>query len=114
MARMTPHLCSYPYCPNVVEGPGRCAEHAYPRRSRNAGGVTPGGYGARGWREAARAYREAHPKCEAPGCLELADLVHHIDGRRPDDAGANAWTNLASLCSRHHRVITEHPDAFVL
>ncbi len=115
MARMTPHLCSYPGCPEIlVGGPGRCERHPYPRRSRKAGVATAGGYGDRAWARVSRAYRAEHPRCEAPGCREDSAIVHHIDGRRPDDPGANEWSNLAALCAAHHTQITRHPDAFAL
>jgi 5-methylcytosine-specific restriction protein A len=95
------YLCRQPYCPNVIERPGYCPEHQ-PARTR-WGKPTSGsrrGYGTRQWRNASKAYLTAHPTCER--CGQPATEVHHLDGRHPDEPGANAWTNLLGLCHPCH------------
>jgi 5-methylcytosine-specific restriction enzyme A len=98
----TPHLCAQPYCTNLVDGPGRCAEHATARTT--ASPAADHGYGARAWRNVRDAYIAAHPTCER--CPRPAYDVHHRDGRRPRDPGANDFENLEALCRRCHRAET--------
>ena len=96
----TPHLCSQPWCPNIIDGTGYCHEH---RRAGTARG-TPG-YGTRSWRRVRDAYIAAHPVCE--GCRRApATEVHHRDHRHPSAPGANAWTNLMALCHPCHAKLT--------
>jgi 5-methylcytosine-specific restriction enzyme A len=113
--RATPHLCGYPGCPVILEhGAGLCEEHRRLRRAPRRS-VPDRGYSDRSWRNARDQFMRAHPDCQAPGCLAEARIAHHIDGSRPNSPGApNRWSNLAALCPRHHRLITNHPDAFAL
>ena len=99
MSGDTPHLCAEPYCPNIVEGVGRCPEH----RSAESGTA---GYGY-AWRKIRDRYFAAHPMCETPGCGQAGRDVHHRDGRHPWEPGANAWSNLETLCRSCHRLATE-------
>lgn len=99
MSGDTPHLCAEPWCTNIVEGVGRCPEH----RSAESGTA---GYGY-AWRKIRDAYFAAHPTCETPGCGQAGRDVHHRDGRHPWDPGANAWSNLETLCRSCHRLATE-------
>ena len=110
MSRNTPHLCSYPGCPNIVDGgAGRCPDHPYPNR-RAGPTATPGGYGDRGWRNRRARYARDHPTCEWPGCRQPVGIVHHLHGLRPDEPGGLDPANLRSTCHHHHRVVTAHPD----
>ena len=100
MSRTTPHLCAEPSCRVILDdGPGRCPEHRGTPRSG-----TPG-YGA-AWRRARDPYIAEHPDCEI--CGRPAVDVHHRDGRHPSAPGANAQSNLQSLCRSCHRRETEH------
>ena len=105
-------LCNHPGCGVILDTPGRCDAHPYPRR--RSGTATPGGYGTRAWRSARDSYMRANPTCQALGCQQPARICHHRDGRRPQDPGANAWTNLAAMCDACHRLITVHPERVAL
>lgn len=50
-------------------------------------------------------YRQAHPRCEHPGCPRLTDTVDHIV---PIAEGGSRYdpTNYQSLCRDHHRLKT--------
>jgi hypothetical protein len=111
MARATPHLCGHPYCSEVLlDGPGYCEEHRRLHRAPRRAGPDHG-YTSRAWRRVAKAYRDEHPVCEADACSERAVLVHHRDGSRPNSPGRpNRWQNLASMCVRHHRLLTNGHD----
>lgn len=92
----TPHLCAEPGCPNVIDGPGRCAEHRrdfYPN--------TDNSLYRHGWRRIRDAYIADHPRCESCHVRAAAE-VHHRD----HDPRNNAATNLAALCASCHRKIT--------
>jgi hypothetical protein len=105
--RATPHLCSHPGCATVIDGgPGRCGAHGLPVRRGSDG------YGHR-WAKLSRAYRDAHPRCEArlPNglpCGAPAVDTHHRDHGRPGSPRFFDWDNLQSLCRSHHREATEH------
>jgi 5-methylcytosine-specific restriction endonuclease McrA len=110
LARNTPHLCAEPYCGEVLlTAPGYCEQHRKQHRAPRRTGPDRG-YTSRTWRRVCDAYIRAHPDCEAVGCDQPAALVHHRDGRRPADPGANAWSNLAALCARCHRRLTNGHD----
>jgi 5-methylcytosine-specific restriction enzyme A len=98
MTRGTPHLCGAPYCPNIVDGPGRCPQH---RASgwQSWAGADPGAYD-RAWRKVRDAYIQAHPACER--CGAPAVEVHHLN-HQPRD---NREANLMSVCLDCHRRLT--------
>ena len=99
----TPHLCSEPYCTAIVEGAGRCPEHA---RGWDRWTGPEGAYGS-AWRKARDAYIREHPRCETPGCAARASEVHHVN-HDPTDHRA---VNLMSLCLAHHRSETGRAGA---
>jgi 5-methylcytosine-specific restriction protein A len=101
VSRKTPHLCAEPFCPNVVDGPGRCPEHRHGRARSGSDG-----YGAK-WRKVRDAYLREHPACEGCGSSGPWLDVHHRDGRSPLEPGANDWHNLQTLCRSCHRRVTE-------
>jgi 5-methylcytosine-specific restriction protein A len=61
--------------------------------------ATQRGYDAK-WRRIRAAFLKAHPYCEEPGCLEVANTVDHVDGSGP--RGNNSWANLRAYCPKHH------------
>jgi len=66
-------------------------------------------YQTAAWRKlrAQRLALDGH-KCVVPGCGRRANTVDHIKRRR--DGGADALTNLRSLCDQHDRSIKEMPS----
>ena len=110
MARSTPHLCAHPGCPEILEhGPGYCEQHRKQHRAPRRTGPDHG-YSDRAWRRARDAYIREHAVCEAVGCTAAAVVVHHSDGARPNQPGANRSSNLAAMCVRCHRRLTNgHP-----
>jgi 5-methylcytosine-specific restriction protein A len=97
-------LCSIPFCPNLVESPGRCPDHGSTSwdawRQTDEGKRKSRGYGS-AWRRVRDAYLRSHPLCEE--CGQPAHEVNHRDGRSPLEPGANAESNLQALCRRCHR-----------
>lgn len=63
------------------------------------------GYDAR-WRRTRARYLREHPHCEHPDCRELANEVHHRDGRGPNGPRGHDAANLQALCKPHHSRIT--------
>jgi 5-methylcytosine-specific restriction enzyme A len=105
-------LCSQPACTEVgVDVPGGwlCETHRKERRAPRRTTIDPA-YSSSEWKRTRAAYRQAHPTCQALGCPEPVAVVHHIDGLGPSGPRGYDWTNLASLCVRHHRLITCHPE----
>ncbi len=104
-------VCSRPGCINLVDGRGSlCLEHTQQlRRQRDSGNRRPNSrqnYGPR-WPETRRAYLAAHPfcvKCNAP-----AQHVDHIVAVAAGGAVLD-WSNLQSLCHRHHSIKTASQD----
>jgi 5-methylcytosine-specific restriction enzyme A len=46
-------------------------------------------------------YLNAHPMCEVLGCNSIGDEVDHII-ELSDDGDALDWSNLQTLCDKHH------------
>jgi len=88
-----------PLCPNIVDGPGRCAEH---RRGAASGAS---GYGAK-WAKLRARFIAQHPVCELCGSPRPLD-AHHVDHARPGDPTFYRWDNLQALCRSCHRKLTE-------
>jgi 5-methylcytosine-specific restriction protein A len=97
MARMTEHLCSEPFCSEIVIGPGRCEKHRRKAWGR-VPATPPGAYGW-AWKKTRDAYIRAHPRCEHLACTAPASEVHH----RNHDPLDNRWSNLEALCLDCHR-----------
>lgn len=102
-------LCLEPSCPNVATARGRCDEHrkALERdrsRVRRAEGVERNRFYARKhWRMVRKAKLCANPLCELehPGCLGIANEVHHQVAM--EDGGAEYdMANLVSTCKPCH------------
>lgn len=89
-------LCAEPWCPNIIDGPGRyCAEHS----RQMFAGIDPAPYrGA--WPKIRNAHIARHPRCQQ--CGAPAAEVHHFDHNPRNNNPAN----LASLCEPCHRTIT--------
>ncbi len=93
-----------------VRGGWYCEQHRTQHRAPRRTGPDHG-YSSHTWRKVRDAYIRQHPRCEAIGCTAPAAVVHHRDDRRPNDPGANHWSNLASMCVRCHRRLTNgHAD----
>lgn len=101
--------CSYPGCPELVDG-RYCEEHKrevnhhYNRHQRDP--ETSKRYGRR-WRKIRKTYITAHPLCEAckkQGKFTPAEEVHHI--KPLSDGGTHSYENLMSLCKSCHSTIT--------
>jgi 5-methylcytosine-specific restriction protein A len=97
--RTTPHLCSFPGCPNVIEGAGRCPDHQ--RKNWKRDGPSAPEYGTRRWRNLRDAYIAEHPRCER--CGKQAQQVHHRDHCEPGTPTFWQWSNLESVCLSCHR-----------
>jgi 5-methylcytosine-specific restriction endonuclease McrA len=105
----TPHLCSVPFCPNVVEdGPGRCEQHRpsgwteYKRAGRSDRYDDPA------WKRLRARHIRVHPTCAR--CGNPAEHVHHRDR---DPARFLDPTNLESLCADCHASETGRQGALV-
>lgn len=91
------HPCTFPGCRALISGKGsRCPEH------------DDSIYGLRVWRNLRDSYIRDHPYCEAPGCRAPATDVDHKIARR--DGGLDTYSNLQSLCHRHHSIKTATTD----
>jgi 5-methylcytosine-specific restriction enzyme A len=55
----------------------------------------------------AAALKRDHYTCVVPGCGRRAVVVDHVKRRR--DGGADALSNLRSLCDMHDRQLKERP-----
>jgi 5-methylcytosine-specific restriction enzyme A len=96
--RNTPHLCSQPYCTNIVEGAGRCPEHR--TNSWQTATVDRTVYG-HAWRKIRDVCIAQHPTCQR--CHQRpSKQVHHLD-HNPRN---NQPSNLAAWCARCHRAET--------
>lgn len=109
MPRKPKRPCSFPGCPELVDG-RFCAAHEqeenrrYEKYQRDP--ETRKRYG-RSWRKIRKLFITAHPLCEE--CLRLgkvkaADEVHHIVPLR--EGGTHSFSNLMSLCKSCHSKIT--------
>lgn len=116
MPRKPKRPCSYPNCPELVEG-RFCKKHEkeynknYEKYKRNT--ETYKRYG-KAWRVIRKRYISGHPLCEK--CLEenrmtKAEHVHHI--KPLSLGGTNDEENLMSLCkSCHSKIHAELGDRF--
>nr|DAQ42308.1 MAG TPA: HNH endonuclease [Caudoviricetes sp.] len=103
--------CSYPSCPELVDG-RYCEKHQkqadahYNKYERDP--ATRRRYG-RAWKRIRDRYIAAHPLCEEcgkRGILTPAEEVHHI--KPLSRGGTHAEDNLMSLCTSCHSAITAH------
>jgi hypothetical protein len=109
---MTPHLCSVPNCPNIVEGPGKCAEHAtdgwskWKRTTANGAARTGVAYGWRWTRTRNERMRIAHGICEV--CrVEAATSVHHVRHQTPDADDFYSVDAVIAVCDGCHRRLSQ-------
>ncbi|WNF36838.1 HNH endonuclease signature motif containing protein [Bacillaceae bacterium IKA-2] len=109
MPRKPKKPCSYPSCPELVDG-RYCEEHQklidkqYNRYQRDP--ATRKRYGKQ-WRRIRDSYINAHPLCEQckkDGKLTPAQEVHHI--KPLSKGGTHDESNLMSLCTSCHSIIT--------
>lgn len=109
MPRKPKRPCSYPGCPELVDG-RYCEKHNqevnrhYNRHQRDP--ETSKRYGRR-WRKIRKTYITAHPLCEEckrQGKITPAEEVHHI--KPLSDGGTHDYENLMSLCKSCHSKIT--------
>jgi hypothetical protein len=108
---MTPHLCSTPGCPNVVEGPGKCAEHGvdgwskWKRTTANGASRTGNAYGWRWTRVRDERMRIAHGRCEV--CGKPATSVHHTRHQTPDAPDFYSVDAVIAVCDGCHRRLSQ-------
>lgn len=114
MPRKPKRPCSYPGCPELVEG-RFCAKHEQEERGRyekyQRDPKTRRRYG-RAWKRIRDRYVKAHPLCErckAEGKLTPTEQVHHILPLR--EGGTHREQNLMALCrSCHSKIHAERGD----
>lgn len=114
MPRKPKRPCSYPGCPNLIDG-RFCEKHQreenrrYEKYDRDP--AVKKRYG-RSWRRIRDSYVKAHPFCEEcfkKGILVPVEEVHHI--KPLSEGGTNNKENLISLCkSCHARVHAKRGD----
>jgi 5-methylcytosine-specific restriction protein A len=114
MPRKPKRPCSYPGCPELVEG-RFCKKHEqeearrYEKYQRDP--ETRRRYG-RAWKRIRDRYIKAHPLCEEckrNGKLTPSEEVHHIIPL--SEGGTNKQKNLMALCkSCHSRIHAERGD----
>jgi 5-methylcytosine-specific restriction protein A len=105
MPRQPPRPCTFPGgCPELVDGGGRCAAHAY----RGKAGPTWGRGSTRQWRTLRAKVLKAHPICVVCERATATQVDHHVplSAGGTDDVG-----NLRAVCDRCHRAksATERP-----
>ncbi len=109
MPRKPKRPCSFPGCPELVEG-RYCEKHQrevdrhYNRHQRDP--KTAKRYGRR-WRKIRKAFLTAHPLCEEckkQGKFTPAEEVHHITPL--SEGGTHDYKNLMALCKSCHSRIT--------
>lgn len=109
MPRKPKRPCSYPACPELVDG-RYCEAHQklinkdYERYKRDP--ETTKRYG-NAWRKLRKKFITANPLCEMckrEGRFIPAQEVHHM--KPLSEGGTNDWSNLEALCktchARHH------------
>src|SRR5215207_8798548 len=115
---MPTRLCLEPRCPNPATGRGRCDEHRKAQerersRVRRAEGVERNRFYARKrWAMTRKAKLFRNPLCELehPGCLGIANEVHHRIAM--EDGGAEYdMANLVSACKPCHSRATRAEQA---
>jgi hypothetical protein len=59
-------------------------------------------YASNAWRIVSETVRRFNPMCQVVGCTHPAELVHHLIS--PDSCWERRqdWTNLVSVCRKHH------------
>jgi 5-methylcytosine-specific restriction protein A len=109
MPRKPKRPCSFPGCPELVEG-RYCEKHKrkvdrhYNRHQRDP--KTAKRYGRR-WRKIRKVFLTAHPLCELcreQGRYTPAEEVHHI--KPLSEGGTHDYENLMALCKSCHSRIT--------
>ncbi|WP_082342771.1 HNH endonuclease signature motif containing protein [Vulgatibacter incomptus] len=121
MAQSPDRPCSFPGCPNLVQGfrVFRCPEHPYERDTLNdaaydqkRGSASQRGYD-HAWKKLRDSHLSKHPLCAlclSSGRVRAAFLVDHI--RELIDGGARLDpSNLQSLCSPCHSLKTKQEAA---
>ena len=99
--------CSYPGCPNLVEGGGSCPEHAKQeqrQQDKQRGTAAQRGYGYR-WQKARESYLKRHPlcvECVKQGRIVPATAVDHVIPHKGNQALFWDVNNWQSLCKRCH------------
>jgi 5-methylcytosine-specific restriction endonuclease McrA len=106
--RATPHLCSEPYCANIVEGAGRCPEHR--RAGDSFRGVAHPAYGSSRWRRLAAYVRQRDRTCRVCQLAPSAE-AHHLDHVRGDDPAFWNAERIVGLCLPCHRRLTGERSA---
>ena len=93
-------VCPTPGCPRL-----RPCPHHPERKPDTRPSAAARGYDAK-WRRTRGRYLQLHPTCEHPGCVSMAEDVHHLDGLGPNGPDGHRHHNLQALCHPHHSAIT--------
>lgn len=102
MPSAPPRVCARCHQPAPKGKPCQC-------RPAFEGSTHPGGHDDRRMAKSLKGYRRAHPFCEHPGCVRLADQTDHIVPLAelpPRDPQRYDWSNYQSLCRAHHSAKT--------
>lgn len=119
MGSKAPKLCKHPRCGALVFDGAYCSAHKVDQRADRLQGQkeynarraeTDRLYSSQRWRKLSVVFRKRHPlccECEAQGLVRVADLVDHIQPAKARPDLFFEWSNLRSLCQRHHNEIGE-------
>ena len=97
-------VCSFPNCPEFVQGSTRCEEHTVIRPDNRAS-ASERGYDGK-WAKVSRDYRKRHPFCMVVGCSRPSTDVDHIDNLGPLGPRGYDESNFQALCHQHHSAKT--------
>jgi 5-methylcytosine-specific restriction enzyme A len=103
-------LCSFPGCGEILNEPGRCAEHR--REGYNWRGSRLAGYDSTRWKRTSVRIRRERPTCERCGVRPSAH-VHHRRHLHWPDPGFFDPDELEALCAPCHRTVTGRHAAMV-
>jgi 5-methylcytosine-specific restriction endonuclease McrA len=103
-------LCSFPGCGEILNEPGRCAEHR--REGYNWRGPRLAGYDSTRWKRTSVRIRRERPTCERCGVRPSAH-VHHRRHLHWPDPGFFDPDELEALCAPCHRTVTGRHAAMV-
>ena len=93
-------VCSFPNCPEFVQGSTRCPEHTVIRPDNRAS-ASQRGYDGK-WAKFAKNYLKKFPWCSVINCDRPATDVDHIDNLGPLGPQGHDESNLRGLCHQHH------------
>lgn len=102
MPTKAPSVCANPGCSHLTTGT-RCPAHQTIQNKAWKNEAKQKVYRSARWKGLRTAQLRRAPWCETPGCTNLAtDVDHILDFEDERDPLCWDWSNLASLCKRHH------------